>query len=478
MDGFSPPAQSRQNSDEAAPDRPVNRPMVFAVVAISLLMISIDSTIVATALHALQDGLDTSVNWAGWTLTAYALGFVIMLPVAGRLSERFGCRRVFLASVLVFTLASLFCGMANNIYLLIALRALQAVGGAGFSPSVTGLIVNLFGDARDRAVSLFGSILPIGAMIGPIFGGLFVTYGSWRGIFYVNVPVGIIVILLSLRFIPPDRVPPAPSDRRGWRGFDLAGALLLTLCLLAAMLAVSYLGERDTRPLVPLLWALLAVSVGCGWMFYRHINRAPSPLLLPRLIYGRGFGAVNLANIVYGGVTIGGVALLPLYAASRYGIGALEAGTLLIAQGIAMTLTSTLAALAIRRTGYRLPLYSGSVIIALGTFLLAFHPPAGLSAYAWLAIAAFVCGVGAGVINPAGRNAGLQLAPDHASTLAALRSMFFHLGSISTISVATAVLNHSTSPGQAQAWVYVVLALLLLAAIPIIHRITEHRGAW
>src|SRR6202042_205827 len=98
-------------------------------VGLALLMMSIDTTIVATALHTLRTGLHTSIYWAGWTLTAYSLGFVLVLPISGKLSEQYGCRRVFLGSVAAFTIASLCCGLADNIYALIALRALQAAGG-------------------------------------------------------------------------------------------------------------------------------------------------------------------------------------------------------------------------------------------------------------------------------------------------------------------------------------------------------------
>src|SRR5690606_10299676 len=139
-------------------------------------------------------------------------GFVVMLPVSGRLSERYGRRRVFLGSVVVFTAASLFCGLANDISLLIPLRALQAAGGAGFTPSATGIVVDYVGDARDRAVSLFGSICPGGALIGPIFGGLIVSYLSWRFVFFVNVPIGLAIVMLSLRYIPRD--PPHPENER------------------------------------------------------------------------------------------------------------------------------------------------------------------------------------------------------------------------------------------------------------------------
>src|SRR6185312_14254736 len=205
--------------------RPVRRVLVFTIVALALLMMSIDLTIVATALRSLQQGLQTSINWAGWTITAYSFGFVLMLPISGKLSERYGRRRVFLGSVAAFTVASLCCGLADNIFVLIALRALQAAGGAGFTPSATGIVVDHFGDARDRAVSLFGSIFPVGAMIGPIFGGLF-----------VNVPIGLVVIVLAWRYIPHDR----RRTTRHQAGMDVAGMALLGAGLLAGMLAISY----------------------------------------------------------------------------------------------------------------------------------------------------------------------------------------------------------------------------------------------
>ena len=201
---------------------PVRRNVVFLIVVSALLMMSLDSTIVATALNAIQQGLHTSINLAGWTLTAYSFGFVLMLPVSGKLADRFGRRQDFLASVVVFTLASLGCAMAGNIYMLILLRAVQAGGGAGFTPTVTGIIVEHFGDARDRYVSLFGSIFPIGAMIGPIFGGYFVDYWSWRDIFYVNLPIGLIIVLLAWRFVPYD--PKRPRAKAN--SMDIAGVVL------------------------------------------------------------------------------------------------------------------------------------------------------------------------------------------------------------------------------------------------------------
>jgi MFS family permease len=435
---------------------------------------SIDATIVATALHSLRLELHTSIDWAGWTITAYSLGFVVILPVTGKLSEQYGARRVFLGSVAAFTLASLACGLADNIYVLVALRALQAAGGAGFTPSATEIIVDHFGNARDRAVSLFGSIFSIGMMIGPIFGGLFVSYWTWRGIFLVNVPIGIAVIALALRYVPPDR------SRRGASraSMDVTGMMLLGGGLLAGMLAVSYVAESEAHAWSPVLAIPLAIAVGALWMFFRHINRTAQPFIPPRLISGPGFGTVNLINALYGGVTSGAVALIPLYASNRYGINALGSGTLLVAQGAAAIIFSVAGAFTLRRTGYRLPMYVGGVVIAAGMMLLALAPPAGIPPYTWLAGSAFLVGVGRGANNPASRNAGLQLAPKQSSILAALRTMCMSIGTIITISIVTAILAGSHDAGRTQGWLFALAGALLVAALPLVARVPEHRGSW
>lgn len=456
------------------PPPPARRVLIFCIVALALMMMAIDGTIVATALDALQHGLDTTVNWVGWTITAYALGFVLMLPVSGKLSERYGRRRVFLGSVITFTLASLLCGLATNIYVLIALRALQAAGGAGFTPSATGIVVKHFGQARDRAVGLFGSIFPIGAMIGPIFGGLFVKYWTWRGVFLVNVPFGIVVIWLALRYIPNDR----PRGARERETMDLPGMALLGIALLAGMLAATYLGEQGVGAGSIRFGVCLALAIGGIGTFLWHIRRSAAPFIDPNLIHGPNFGIVNLVNAIYGGVTLGVIVLIPLYAIDRYHIGVLESGTLLVAEGVAAIVFSVASALALRRSGYRPPIYLGSGIVIVGVVLIALPAPAWMPPYAWLACTTFLVGAGSGAINPATRNAGLQLAVESTSTLAALRSMCMQVGSIVAVSVATTAMTGSAQPGMVLAWVYLAIAVLLIAGLPLIRRIPEHRGAW
>src|ERR1700689_4679249 len=218
------------------------RHVVFAVVSLALLMSSVDQTIVATALPALQRDLHTQLNWSSWTITVYALGQVVVMPLAGKFGDQYGRKQVFLGAAVLFTVASLCCGLADNIYLLIVLRAVQAIGGGAFMPSATGIISELFGENRDRAIALFASIFPIGGIVGPVLGGVFVTYWSWRGIFLVNIPVGIVLIALAMVVIPD-------IARRPETHLDLRGVALLGGTLLSAMLGVGYLGGAHSNVL-------------------------------------------------------------------------------------------------------------------------------------------------------------------------------------------------------------------------------------
>ena len=143
---------------------------------------------------------------------------------------------------------------------------------------------------------------------------------------------------------------------------DATGMALLGSGLFAGMFAASYLGERNAHAGSPAFIVSLAIAIVALWMFFRHINHSAYPFIAPRLIHGLGFGAVNLVNGLYGGITSGVVALVPLYATNRYGINALDSGTLLVAQGAAAILLSIAAAFALRRTGYRPPLYAGGAV--------------------------------------------------------------------------------------------------------------------
>jgi MFS family permease len=148
--------------------------------ALTILMAAIDSTVVAVALSTLMVDLDTNLVWAGWTITSYALTQTVMLPMAGKLAEQFGQMRVFVACVSLFTLGSLLCALAPNVYALIACRLLQAIGGGGLFPAATGLVAQKFPRTRSRMIGLISSIFPIGGILGPNLGGFVLEHFGWR----------------------------------------------------------------------------------------------------------------------------------------------------------------------------------------------------------------------------------------------------------------------------------------------------------
>jgi EmrB/QacA subfamily drug resistance transporter len=445
------------------------RGLVFAIVSIGLFMASIDQTIVATALPDIERELHASINWTGWTITIYALGQVIAMPMAGKLSDMYGRKKVFIVAAVVFTASSLCCGFAGNMVLLLLPRFIQALGGGAFMPSATGIVSDHFGSQRDRAVGMFTSILPIGGIIGPIVGGLFVTYWSWRGIFLVNVPIGIIMIALAVKFIPSSAA--RPSSRIDIRGIALLAALIAT-----SMFGISYLGSGDVPLYSPVFLGCEAVAAGGLWAFVRHSKRDAAPFVPYRLLRGRGFGIMNLINLVYGAAALGFAALVPLYAQDRYGIKALGAGTLLTARAIGMIAVAGLAAMALRRTGYRMPMLAGFGVLIGSLVMMAL--PAQFSPYAWLAIAGALTGCGMGLSVPAANNASLQLAPDQVAAIAGLRGMFRQSGAIAAVSVTTAIIARSSHPGIDQARVFLVFAALLLLILPLIRLVPEHHGGW
>jgi EmrB/QacA subfamily drug resistance transporter len=468
------PAEPAAEASGAQP----RRFLVFAIVSLALMMASIDQTIVATALPTLQHDLHTQVNWSTWTITIYALGQILVMPLAGKVGEQYGRKRIFLGAVVLFTASSLCCGLAGNIYLLIALRFVQAIGGGAFMPSATGIVARMFGQDRDRAIGLFSSILPIGGIIGPVLGGVFVTYWTWRGIFLVNVPIGVLLLVLGGIFIPH-------TPRQRDQSLDVRGVLLLGATLLPAMLGIAYLGSAQrgggvvthTSPaspdfLIPELVAVVALVA-----FVRHSARAPAPFISIRFLAGHGFGVVNLLNFLFGSAALGFAALVPLYAQNRYGLRSLEAGTLLTARAIGMIAVAGLAVYLLRRTGYRWPMAAGFGLTAIGLVALATAPPV-LSVYAWLAVAAGICGVGMGVCTPAANNATLQLAPDQVAAVAGLRGMFRQSGAITAVSITAAVVARSSHPGLAEAHVFVAFAVVVILALPLIRLVPEHRGSW
>jgi EmrB/QacA subfamily drug resistance transporter len=447
------------------------RRLVFAIVSLGLFMASVDATIVATALHPIGRSLHSTINWTAWTVTIYQLGQIVAMPLAGKVSDQFGRKNVYVLSAVIFTVSSLACGLSTSIYMLVSFRLVQAIGGGAFMPSASGIVADHFGRDRDKALAMFTSIFPIGGIVGPVFGGLIAQDWSWRGIFFVNVPIGVVLIVLSIKFIPK-------GIRRPSASLDLVGVAMLALTILFGMLAVTTLGTSGVAPWDPRCLVPFLASCLLGTAFLRHSRRSEAPFIPVRLLLGKSFFAMNIVNIVYGTVVLGFSALIPLYAQNRYGIPLASAGTLLTARAIGTICLAGLSAMMLRRTGCRLPMVVGFSAIAASLVMLAIAPPTGLPPYLWLASWSLLTGLGMGVSTPATNNATLQLAPDQVAQIAGLRGMFRQSGGIISISITTALLARSSNPGITQAYTFVVEGVLMVLLVGLVFVVPDHKGRW
>jgi EmrB/QacA subfamily drug resistance transporter len=428
-------------------------------------MVSIDGTIVATALHTLTRELHTSLTWSTWTITVYQLGQIVSLPIAGRLSDSLGRRRMFLAYVAVFTVSSLLAGLATNIYLLIALRFTQALGGGGLMPSTMGVVADLFTKDRDRWLGLVTSFFPLGALLGPTLGGFIVTYSTWRAIFFINVPVGLVVLLLLWALLPRS---PAVRVR-----IDVLGAALLGAALFTVMFGLNQFADRGVRS--PLPWSLLALGGVLAAAFLAHERRAEQAILPPPLLRRRAFAIVNTINVVYGAAAFGIFTLVPLYAQLAYGLTPLAAGSLLSVRAIGMAGFSVTSSLLLWRVGYRAPMVVGFLVLATGLTLISL-PPA-TSPYTWLGISALICGIGVGTAGPPSNNAAVQLMPDQVAAISGLRAMFRQTGGIIAITLTAVVIGSGPGEAQALARVFLVFAILTVLVVPLILDVPERQAA-
>ena len=342
---------------------------MFAIVSIALFMSSLDGTIVATGLPTLRRALHAGLNWTAWTITAYQLGIVVAMPMAGRVADNLGRKRVFVGAAMLFTTSSLLCGLATNIEMLIGLRVLQAAGGAAFMPAASGIVMDVFGHNRQRALGLFSSIFPLGALVGPIVGGIILTNWSWRAVFLVNVPIGSAFTMLAWKYLPSSGGRPGRPD--------VAGAVLMGGGVLGLMLAITDLGSRTVGVTSPSFLIPFALAVLCGWAFVRHCATAADPVIPLLLLKGRAFAASNAINVVWGGCAIGFGSLVPLFAEDRYGLSPLSSGTLLTARAIGEIVLAISASVLIHRTGYRVPIVAGIALIAGGMVMIAHSPGPG-----------------------------------------------------------------------------------------------------
>lgn len=406
------------------------RMLVLAICCMSLLIVSLDTTALNVALPAMQRDLDASTAGLQWTIDAYTLVLASLLMLAGSTADRIGRRRVFMAGLVVFTIGSALCSLAPNLEALVAFRMVQAVGGSMLNPVAMSIITNTFTDPRERAraIGAWGAVVGISMAAGPLVGGLLVDSVGWRSIFWVNLPVGLAALLLTLRYVPESR---APKARRP----DPVGQLLVIALFGSLTYAIIEAPASGFSYVLP--FAVVALLALAGLLWYEP--RRDEPLIDLRFFRSAPFsGATVIAISAFAG--LGGFLFLStLYLQNVRGLDALHAGLWMLPMAVPMFLCAPLAGRLVASRGPRLPLVAAGVMItASGVLFAAFDAE---TSDGTLLLGYLLFGIGFGLVNAPITNTAVSGMPRaQAGVAAAVASTSRQLGQTLGVAVIGAVL--------------------------------------
>ena len=439
--------------------------VVFGVVALALLVSTMNLTVAFVVLPQMTEGLGASLTWVGWTITAYQLTQAVSMSLAGKISDRIGRRRTFLISLALFSVGALGAAFAPTVSTHILLRMVAALGGGAIMPVAAAIVSLEFPKERAKALGLFTSIMPIGWILGPTVGGLIADELSWRATFLMPLPFA------ALAFAGTFFVIRESTERKEAR-LDFKGAGLLAAAIASFMLALS-LFRVDTGAATVAAWVLLLASAPITLVFWRHEARTEDAIVDPALLRLRPFVAANVYNVIWGAASIGSSAFIPFYAMVQFGFGSSRAGAMLIGLEVALIAGSTVTALfLLRRVGYQPLLLVGGMImsgalLAVGIGVFDILPDSIPPFWALFGVLT-VAGLGMGIQAPASNNAGIELMPSHISSIVGLRGMFRFGGSVMATTLIFFMLSGFEDTARGVEVVYLGLAVLMFVGSPII----------
>jgi EmrB/QacA subfamily drug resistance transporter len=361
---------------------------IAIVVILGAIMSVLDTTIVNVALQSLSVDLHAPLDEIQWVVTGYLLAIAAVLPITGWAANRFGARRIYLTSLVLFTLGSLACGLAWNVQSLIAFRVLQGIGGGLVMPVGQIILVRAAGPrALPRLMSMIGVPIILAPVFGPTLGGLLVEHAGWEWIFFVNLPIGVLAVILGRRLLPADE--PEHAGR-----LDALGLVLVAAGLVGVTYGLAETGATgsltNARVLVPLLAGVALVTT-----FLVRSLRIPEPLLDIRLFSNRAFSAAAFTTFCLGAALFGAMILMPLYFQTVRAEDAVHTGLLLMPQGVGAAVAMGLSGRVTERVGGGITALFGVVITVVATLPFVFI--GAETSYWFLGVAMIVRGFGIGM---------------------------------------------------------------------------------
>lgn len=406
------------------------------------MMVSIDMTIAAVALPTILVELDTPLALASWALIANQLTQTIVLPFAGKLGDRWGRKRLLLWSVVIFGIGSIGAGFAPDIYVLIFFRVVQAVGAGMFFPCAAGIVGDVFVEGRQTAVGLFVTIFQVGGVIGPNLGGVITDVFSWRGVFFINVPFCIVILILGVLLIPRDKIDPSAKDQR----LDTTGAALLGSGVFAFLFGLTWLANHPENLVGPVPIVCFISSVVLIYLFVKQEARTPEPIVDLQLVRWKPFLACNAQLFMWSGCFNGFFNFIPYYAAIGFGMSATQGGAILTPRSVMAVILSLIASIFVAKLGYRRPWLVGLYLMALSMMLMGAGVGTAVdfglgSPFIVMSMFTFIGGLAIGIAIPPAQAAYFDLRPDLMASAAGFRAMAGNSGGVFGTTLVTLFLS-------------------------------------
>lgn len=406
--------------------------LILAICCMSLLIVSLDNTVLNVALPSMQKELHADVSGMQWTIDAYTLVLASLLMLSGSTADRIGRRRVFKAGLILFTIGSVLCSLAPNLESLVAFRMVQAVGGSMLNPVAMSIITNTFTDPRERAraIGVWGGVVGISMAAGPIVGGVLVETVGWRSIFWLNLPVGLLALFLTWRYIPESR---APKPRRP----DPVGQLLIIALLGSLTYAIIEVPSAGwTSPQI-LGFGTLALASLAALLVYEP--RRAEPLIDLRFFRSVPFSGATVIAVSAFAALSGFLFLNTLYLQNARGLSALNAGLYMLPMAALTFVCAPLSGRLVGSRGPRLSLLVAGVAMAASGLLFAVFDAERTTALLFTGYVLF--GLGFGMVNAPITNTAVSGMPrSQAGVAAAVASTSRQIGQTLGVAVIGAVL--------------------------------------